>query len=342
MEIRDVNKHRVLVTGIGGFLGGHVAACLLQQGHFVRGSVRSMEQAPDIEKSLLSLDRTDRSRLQLVRADLRQEPGWAEAVDGCSYVVHTASPFPSRAPKSENEIIVPARDGALRVLRAARNAGVHRVVFTSSIAAIIYGSGTGPYTEEHWSDPQNSICTPYYKSKTLAERAVWEFAQSQGLETTVLNPGFILGPVLYPSFGTSVEVIVKLMRGEYPGIPQVAFPTVDVRDVAEAHVQALTDDKVAGQRLVLGGPVMPFRDIAQMLRDKYPNRAGRVPRRTLPNWFMRLVAQFDLSARTIVSDLARDNRVDDAKARRLLGWKPRPIEATVFSTAESLKTFGLV
>ena len=203
----------VAVTGIGGFVGRHVALALLREGYPVHGTVRALGRAEEIERSIRAAGGTDAARLTFGEADLLEERGWAEAFAEVSYVVHTASPFPARLPANEDDLIGPARDGTLRVLRAAHAAGAKRVVLTSSVAAVIYGAGRAPFTEDDWTDPQSSLATPYYRSKTFAERAAWDYAADSGLELVVINPGMVLGPVLGHEIGTSVAVVRNLLKG---------------------------------------------------------------------------------------------------------------------------------
>ncbi len=249
----------VAVTGIGGFVGRHVALALLREGYPVHGTVRALGRVEEIERSIRAAGGTDAARLTFGEADLLEERGWAEAFAEVSYVVHTASPFPARLPANEDDLIGPARDGTLRVLRAAHAAGAKRVVLTSSVAAVIYGAGRAPFTEDDWTDPQSSLATPYYRSKTFAERAAWDCAADSGLELVVINPGMVLGPVLGHEIGTSVAVVRNLLKGNYPALPKFAVPVVDVRDVADAHVQALSVAAAAGERFLIAGEALPLR-----------------------------------------------------------------------------------
>ncbi len=342
MDISD-KRALVLVTGIGGFLGRHVAASLLRQGYDVRGTVRSLSRTEEIEAGIRSAEGVaSRGDLTFVTADLLSDAGWDEAMVGADYVMHVASPFPNSVPKDENELIRPARDGALRVLKAAKMAGVRRVVLTSSIAAINYGAGRAPFTEADWTDVDGPLTTPYYKSKTIAERAAWTFAKAEGLELAVVNPGMILGPILGGDPGTSVGLIRGMMRGKYPAMPDFRVAVVDARDVADAHVQAMIVPEAAGERFIAAGKAMSFKDIVAVLKTTHPAYAKKMPKFVLPNWMARLAAPFDPGVRLILKELGRDARVSNEKARRVLGWQPRTEVEAIRASAQSLIDTGRV
>lgn len=334
-------RELVLLTGVGGFLGGHVAARLLLAGYDVRGTLRSLKRSKSVEADIRAFA-GGHGTLSFVEADLLSDQGWSEAMAGADYVIHTASPFPSSLPKHEDELIRPAREGTLRVLQAAKAAGVKRVVLTSSIAAINYGNGKSPFTEEDWTDIDGPLTVPYYKSKTLAEKAAWEFSRASGLELAVINPGMVLGPVLGRRAGTSTGMIRSLLKGKYPALPDFRVSVVDVRDVAEAHVLALSEPKAAGERFIAATETLSMRAIADVLRQSFPVEARKVPRIVLPNWLVRLIAPFDAGLRLIVKEVGRDARVSNEKARRVLGWKPRTAEEAVRATAESLIAAGML
>ena len=338
---KDARK-LVAVTGIGGFLGRHVAARLLQAGYEVRGTLRSLKKAKSIEAAIRSAEGAGGGKLSFVVADLLSDEGWDAAFSGVTDVIHAASPFPSRVPKDENDLIQPAREGTLRVLRAAKNAGVGRVVLTSSIAAISYGSGRAPFSEADWTDVDGVLATPYYKSKTLAERAAWEFARENGLELVVVNPGMILGPILGTETGTSVGVVQSLMKGRYPAMPDFSVPVVDVRDAAEAHVLAMTMPEAAGERFIIAGEALSIKDIARVLKRDFPAYGKKLPKFVLPNWLAGIASRFDPGLKLIIGELGRDARVSNEKAKRLLGWKPRSEDEAIRASAESLIAAGLV
>lgn len=332
----------VAVTGIGGFLGRHVAAQLLRAGYDVRGTLRSLKNAKSVEAAIRSAEGVTGGRLTFAVADLLSDNGWDAAFSGVTDVIHTASPFPSRVPKNEDELVVPAREGTLRVLRAAKSAGVRRVVLTSSIAAISYGPGRPPFTEADWTDVSGPLATPYYKSKTLAERAAWTFARESGLELVVINPGMILGPILGKETGTSVGVVQSLMKGRYPAMPDFSVPVVDARDVADAHVRAMILPEAAGERFIVGGQALSIKDIASVLKQDFPAYARKLPKFVLPNWLAGLASRFDPGLKLIVGELGRDARVSNEKAKRILGWQPRPEAEAISASADSLIAAGLV
>lgn len=331
----------VVVTGIGGFLGGHIAARLLLGGYDVRGTLRSLKRAGAVEVDIRRFANAS-GRLSFVEADLLSDAGWREAMAGAQYVMHAASPFPPSLPKHEDDLIAPAREGTLRVLQAAHRAGVRRVVVTSSVAAINYGRGTPPFTEEDWTDIDGPLTGPYHKSKTLAERAAWDFAGREGLEMAVINPGMVFGPILGRRVGTSTGMIRNLLKGKYPALPDFRVSVVDARDAAQAHVLAMTIPEAAGQRFIAAADMLSMRDIAKILRQSFPAEATHVPRLPLPTWVARLAAPIDPGLKLIVRELGRDQRISNEKARRVLGWQPRSAEEAVRATAESLLAAGMI
>jgi len=337
----------VLVTGGSGFIGSHCILALLAGGHQVRTTVRNLKRESDVRALLKRGGAEPGDRLSLFAADLENDAGWREAVASCDYVLHVASPFPAIAPKDENELIVPAREGALRVLRAARDAGVKRVVLTSSFAAVGYGHKPQqrPFDETDWTDLNGNGVYPYVKSKTLAERAAWDFiaAEGRGLELSVINPVAVLGPVLAPDYSTSIMMIQRLMDGAAPGCPQLAFGIVDVRDVADLHVRAMTDPAAKGERfLAVAGDFLSMRDIALVLKRRLGAAARRVPTRRLPNWVVRIAALTDPTVRQFLAELGKPKNATNAKAKRVLGWVPRSNEDAIVATAESLMQLGLL
>lgn len=337
----------ILVTGGSGFIGSHAIAQLLAQGHFVHTSVRSLQREPAVRAMLSAAGIDTDQRLRFFAADLTADAGWAEAVSGCDFVLHVASPFPANIPKHENDLIVPARDGALRVLHAARNAGVRRVVLTSSFAAVGYGHEEQPkaFDETIWTNLEGHDVSAYVKSKTLAERAAWDFIASEGngLELAVINPVGVFGPVMSPDYATSILLVQKLMDGALPGSPNLRFGVVDVRDVVDLHLRAMTHPAANGERfLAVAGDFMRVHEMACVLKERMGDAARRVPIRQLPNWMIKLAALADPIVRQIVPELGKYKNASSDKARRLLDWSPRTNEDALVATAESLLQLGLL
>ena len=336
---------KVLVTGGSGFVGAQVILQLVRAGHQVRTTVRNLTRESAVRAMLKAGGQEPGDSLSFFAADLESDAGWREATAGCDYVVHVASPIPVNAPKHEDELIVPARDGTLRVLRAARDASVKRVVMTSTCGAIYYGHPPqkAPFDETSWTIV-NSDLTAYVKSKVIAERAAWDFIASEGrgLELSVVNPAGIFGPVLAPDYSSSIELIKRLMNG-MPGAPRIYFGIVDVRDVADLHLRAMAHPSAKGERFIaVSGDSISMVDIARMLRARLGTSARRVPRFQLPDWTVRLAARRDPSVRQLLPLLGKIRNATSEKARRVLGWSPRSNEEALVATAESLIRFGLL
>jgi nucleoside-diphosphate-sugar epimerase len=337
---------KVLVTGGSGFVGSHCIVQLSAAGHDVRTTVRDLARAGGVGAMLKEGGAADADRLVFVGADLTRDDGWAQAVAGCDFVLHVASPFPARPPRHENELVTPAREGTLRVLRAARDAGVKRVVLTSSFAAIGYGHPprATPFDETSWTNTSAGV-SAYVKSKTLAERAAWDFMSAEGgaLELAVVNPVAILGPVLGPDVASSILLIRRLLDGDVPLLPRVMFGIVDVRDVADLHLRAMAHPAAAGQRfLAVAGDFMSVAAIAAVLKARFGASARRVTTRQAPDWVIRLAAVVVAEARTAVPELGKIKNATSEKAARLLGWAPRPREEAIAATGESLARLGLL
>jgi nucleoside-diphosphate-sugar epimerase len=337
----------VLVTGGSGFIGAHCILQLLDAGYQVRTTVRSLKREADVRAMLRVGGAEAGERLTFTEADLEQDAGWLEAAAGCKYALHVASPFPSSVPKHEDELIVPAREGALRLLRAAREAGVQRVVLTSSFAAIGYGQPTRntPFNEKDWTDPEGEDVLPYVKSKTVAERAAWDFIAKEGggLELSVVNPVGVFGPVLGADFSTSILLVQRMMDGALPGCPRLYFGVVDVRDVASLHLKAMIDPVAKGERfLALAGDFIAMLDLAKILKARMGAAAKKVPTRELPDFLVRLAALRDPAVKQILPELGKVKNATNEKARRVLGWAPRSNEESVVATAESLVRLGLL
>ena len=337
----------VLVTGGSGFIASHTILQLLAAGYRVRTTVRNLSRESGVRAMLKNAGGDPGDQLSFVAAELMSDTGWPAAVSGCEYVLHIASPFPSQVPKDENELIVPAREGALRVLRASRDAGVTRVVLTSSFAAIGYGHAERQtvFTEKDWTNPAGDDVMPYTKSKTLAERAAWDFINREGagLELAVVNPVGVFGPVLGPDYATSIMLVEKMMNGALPGVPRMCFGVVDVRDVADLHLRAMTNPAAKGERfLAVAGDFMWLTEIARVLKDRMGDRARRVTARQLPDWLVRLARFKDPAVKQIIPELGKWKNATSEKAQRILAWTPRSREESVVATAESLVKLGLV
>jgi dihydroflavonol-4-reductase len=337
----------VLVTGGSGFIAGHVILQLLEAGHAVRTTVRDPGRETALRATLARHGAEPGERLTVLPADLSADAGWAEAVADCGFVQHVASPFPMGIPKHEDELIAPARDGALRVLRAARDAGVKRVVMTSSFAAIGYGQKprAEPFTEADWTNVDGGDVQPYIKSKTLAERAAWDFIAAEGgaMELAVVNPVAVFGPVLGRPVSTSVKIVLGMLAGGIPVLPDVRFGVVDVRDVAGLQLRAMTDPAAKGERfLAVAEPEISMAGIADILRRRLGPVGARAPRWRIPSPLLRLIARFDDNARQAVPHLGRSRPASGAKARAVLGWQFRSNEEAIVATAESLIALGMV
>jgi nucleoside-diphosphate-sugar epimerase len=337
----------ILVTGGSGFLASHCLVQLALAGHRLRATLRNPARGAEVRALLKAGGAEPGRELMFYAADLMSDDGWSEAANGCDFVLHVASPFPVGIPKNDDELIVPARDGALRVLRAARAGGVKRVVLTSSFAAIGYGHPKidHTFTEKDWTDPTQPGCSAYVKSKTIAERAAWDFVAREGggLELATVNPVGIFGPLLGPDFATSILLVQRLLDGAVPGCPKLSIGAVDVRDVADLHVRAMSDPAAKGERfLAVAGDFMSVKDMALVLKARLGAAASRVPTHEVPNWVVRLVALFDRAARQITPELGVFKNATSAKARELLRWSPRSREDALVATAVSLEKLGLL
>ncbi len=336
-----MSKGLVLVTGASGYIAGFVIKQLLAEGWSVRGTIRTMARADAVRASLAA------PGLDLVPADLGADAGWGEAAAGTDYMLHIASPIPDAEPRDPQELIRPARDGALRALRAARDAGVKRAVMTSSTAAICYGFDGpthAPFTEADWTDPDHADSYAYIKSKTFAERAARDFIAAEGgaLEFCTINPGAVIGPVMGKDFSTSLEVVKKLLGGELPGLPRLGFPLVDARDIADLHIRAMTAPGMHGERFLGTGEFVWMKDIAAILKACLGARAKKVPSRGLPDFLIKLSALMDPTVKMVLPELGKERRCDASHAKAVLGWQTRPAAESIVDCAESLLANGLV
>jgi dihydroflavonol-4-reductase len=333
---------QVLVSGGSGYIAGFLIRQLIAEGWRVHTTVRSLAR----EAAVRELLAVDNSRLKFFAADLNADAGWAEAMAGCSHVAHVASPLPAGVPKDANELIVPARDGALRALRAAKAAGVKRFVMTSSVAAISYGRGRGVhhFTEADWTDLSKPGISPYIQSKTVAERAArdWMAREGGAMEYVSICPSVVLGPVWSRDYSASVMVVRKLLDGSMPACPDIGFGVVDVRDVADLHVRALNAPGLAGERFIASGRFMKLLEIAEVLRARLGDEARKVPTRQLPDWLVRVAAHFNPVARAVVGELGSVRNQSPAHAKAVLDWQTRPVEQSIVDTARCLLDLGIV
>lgn len=335
-------KGPVLVTGASGYIAGFVVKQLVAEGWRVRGTVRD----PVKQTGLAATLGVPAGSLELVAADLTSDAGWTEAAAGCTHLIHVASPIPSGPKETAEELTAAAKGGALRALQAAKDAGITRVVMTSSVAAICYGRDGEPplFTEAHWTDPDHPDSYPYVVSKTRAERAArdWVAANAPDMEFVTINPSLVLGPLLGDDRSPSLQAVEQLLGGKLPAVPRIGFAVIDVRDVADAHVKAMTAPDMAGERFILAGPFMWFGEIAAMLKRVMGDKAKKVPTRTMPDWLVRLIGLVNPEVAMIRSEIGRARRCDNSHARDVLGIAPRPVEDTLRDCAESLIDKGIV
>ncbi|WP_102958499.1 NAD-dependent epimerase/dehydratase family protein [Mangrovicella endophytica] len=334
----DRSRDTVLLTGIGGFIARHVALALLHAGYIVRGTVRS-RGAADRVRAVLAAAGGDITRLDFAVADLTQDDGWDAAARGCRYVVHTASPFPSRPPRDKFALVPVAREGTLRVIEAAKRHGAERVVLTSSTAAIAYGHPPripALFDASDVSDVNGPAISSYAVSKTLAEQAAWAAVEGSQVSLCSLNPSFVLGPPIGAETGTSVRLVLAMMKGQMPVVPALSLGVVDVRDVAAAHVAALAADRAAGRRLILWAGARSLMDIGAAIGEAHPSYRRRMPRLALPDAAVRLAARVSSGAANIVPELGVQKQFDVSPAETILGLRFRSPEEAITATAESL------
>lgn len=342
------NKEIVLVTGGTGFVGLHAILQLLQQGYKVKTTIRDTNRRPEVFEALKNAGITSFDNLTFIKADLLADDNWAEATKDCKYVLHVASPMQAQTPKDENAVIRPAVEGTLRVLKAAKNAGVKRVVITSNFGAVGYShkDANTVITEKEWTDPDQKGLPAYHRSKVLAELAAWDFIKNEGgeMELTVMNPVFILGPSLGPDLSGSFHILELLLNGSMKALPNINFNIIDVRDVADLHIRAMTNPEAKGQRFIgMAGGTLSLPQIAALLRNKMPDIAQKVATRTLPDWVIRIAALFNAQAKAATSMLGIIRNVSNEKAKRILHWQPVATnEEAVIAAANSMIKFGKI
>lgn len=336
----------VLVTGGSGFIAVHCIAKLLQQGYAVRTTLRSMNRQDEVKEMLKNGGVTSFDHLSFIEANLSDDKNWPEAVKGCEYVLHIASPTPAIKFTHEDEIIKPAKDGVLRVLKAARDANVRRVVLTSAWGAIGCGhkKRTTPFTEKDWTNLDANL-HPYQKSKTIAEKTAWDFIEHEGgnLELSTVNPVAVMGPVLGTDYSHSNQILRRMLEGEINACPKVNCCYVDVRDVADLHLLAMTHPNAKGERfLATTGKALSLLDVANILKRGLGDDAKKVPTKELSNWKVRLAAIFNPSLRMLATLLGQYAQASGEKAQKILNWSPRSNEEAILATAESMLKLGLI
>jgi dihydroflavonol-4-reductase len=334
---------KVLVTGATGFIASHTILALIEKGYEVRGTARSANKAARLN-AILSDYAGKAIEIELVSADLTSDDGWSEAMEGVTYLQHLASPIPNNLPKDANELIIPARDGALRALKAAKAAGVKRAVMTSSMAAIAYGWGDKRpdiLDETHWSNPDNiKDNTAYTRSKAIAEKAAWDYVNGEGagLELATINPVAVLGPAMSGDVSASLELVTQAMQNKVPAYPKLTFGIVDVRDVAKAHVEAMERPAAAGERFLVGNEVLSFSEIGDILREAFPDR--KLPNGELPNWLVRMMVPLNPTLKQILPELGKRRAYTNAKAREQLGIDFIPAKDAIIASAQTLVDLG--
>ena len=339
------NRDTVLVTGGSGYIGGWCAARLLNDGFRVRVTVRNLAREQDVRRTLKTIAPNAAGEgLAFFAADLESDEGWDAAAEGCRYVLHVASPVSIEVLRDPQEMIRPARDGALRVLKAAVAAGVERVVMTSSGAAIAGAGGAGRFDKSRWTDPNAKGIGAYAQAKTLAERAAWDFIATSAGPTTLatVQPVFVIGPVTSADFSPSILPIFRLMKGDVPGIPNLGFCFVDARDVADLHARAMLTPAAAGERFIAASEFLWFPEVASTLRENLGAAAAKVSNRRLPDWLVRLVALLNRDVAVMTELLSVRAEYSSAKAQRMLGWTPRPARESILDCARSLIDLKLV
>ncbi|MHB1148242.1 MAG: SDR family oxidoreductase [Lutibacter sp.] len=337
---------KVLLTGVTGFVGSHTTIQLLEKGYEVFGTLQNKDRANSI-REIIGKYTTNLSNLTIIEADLTDRDIWLKLTKNMDYVQHIASPFPRELPKNENDLINPAKDGTLNILKAASENKVKRVVITSSVAAIVYGKTKNEqgkvFDENDWTDERNKKdSTPYFRSKTIAEKAAWEFLDKDhsGLELTTVLPGAILGPVLENDFGTSANMVIKILDGSSPALPKIGFDVVDVRSIADLLIRAMEMPNAANNRYIASSGYLTFKEVAIILKQKYPNK--KIPTIELPNFLVRLFSNFDASLKPILLDLGIKRKIEISKAAKELQWKPLPTEEAVISCAKSIFETGIL
>lgn len=335
-----MNNQRVLLTGVTGFLGSHTAIQLLNKGYEVIGTLRSKNRANSI-REIIAKHTTNIDKLSFAEADLNDTGIWLDLTKNIDYVQHIASPFPRVLPKHEKELLIPARQGTVNILKAANANKVRRVIMVSSLAAVVYGKTKSElnnvFNENDWTDETNKKdTTPYFRSKALAEKAAWKFIRQNDsdMELVCVLPGAILGPVLERDFGTSANMVIKILDGSSPALPKIGFEVVDVRSVADLLIKAMELSQAAGNRYIASAGYLTFKEIAQILKQQYPER--KIPTKELPNFAARLFSIFEPSLKPVLPELGIKRKIDSSRAKKELNWQPLPPQEAVIACAKSV------
>ena len=335
-----MNNKKVLLTGVTGFLGSHTTIQLLEKGYEVIGTLRDMKRAGAILK-IIEKHTSITENLHFAEADLRDKDIWKSLTKDIDYVQHIASPFPRKLPKNDDELVKPAKEGVLNILNAASKNKVKRVVITSSIASVVYGKAKGnrnkTFNESDWTDETNkNDTTPYFRSKVIAEKAAWDFIKNDnsGLELATVMPGAILGPVLENDFGTSANIVIKLLDGSSPAIPDLYFDIVDVRSVADLLIKAMETPKAKDNRFLATTEMLSMKQIAAILKEEFPDK--KIPKREIPDFMVRLFSNFDTTLKPVIVDLGYQRRTDNTKSKTELGWQPISAKEAILACAKSI------
>lgn len=324
---------KVFVTGASGFIAKHILRELLEQGYEVRASVRSGRRKDELEELFPD------ARLEFAMLDLTKDDGWQDALKGCEVLIHTASPFPLTEPKDPQELIRPAVDGTLRAMRAARAAGIKRVILTSSCAAIYKQADKPkmqPSDEVNWTSPEDPAVGAYEASKTLAEKAAWDFvAENPDIALTTINPGAVFGPPMDARYGSSLELVEQLMTGKVPMAPPMDMVAVDVRDVARMHVAAIDLEATKGARFAAASGTHRLLELGQIL--KAWDQSLKTPGREAPVWLLRMMGLFSKDVKGILGNVGRTLAVSGAKAEKTFGFRFIPVKDALIASAEAVK-----
>lgn len=338
------DKELVLVTGGSGFIALHIIIKLLKQGYSVRTTLRTMSRQDEVKSMLTQGGVSEFGNLEFIHADLTKDTNWMEAANGATYVIHVASPTPATRPDDGDEMVKMAVDGTLRVMKAAKAAGVKRMVLTSASGAILSGHKSHPalFTEKDWTNLSSNI-DAYQRSKTMAERAAWKFAKKENMELATVNPVAVMGPVLGKDFSHSNQIIYAMLKGKMSYLLKIGFDYIDVRDVADLHLLAMTSQEAAGQRfLATTGENLTYKNVAKILQKSLGNVAKQVSTREVPNFLVKFLAIFNKSLRMPATFLGQNTACSNLKAKNMLGWKPRSAKEAIITTAKSMIDLGLI